>query len=338
MIPNPLSMKTIFTVLLFLILFQHGEATIRTAISNTGQGWVVSSNWSPSGIPQNGDTVLVPAGITITVKTNIYSNAPNLAIRVFGRLHFDPGGKLELGSASSVNIYPNGYITSTGSPSSVIKIGNVNKYQGTSGTIVGPAFASAASGISPNGFALGVLAVKFQSFLVKANAKQQAQLSWTVSDEFQITGYDIERSTDARNWRIVSNLASKVSNEAIKQYAYTDSFPPNGTVYYRITAKESNGAIYYSSTELMSRNTVKKFTVYPNPVSSQLHIMVEASAVQAPVSIAIFTSSGKRADQFTYDRLPSKLEINISHLPKGTYRIILSDAAGTKQDQTVIVY
>jgi hypothetical protein len=338
MVPNPLSMKTFFTVFLFLLFFHQSRAAIRTAIGNTGQGWSVAGNWSPSGIPQNGDTVLVPAGITITVKTNIYNTAPNLVIRVFGRLHFDPSGKLELGPASSVNIYPNGYITSTGSPSSVIKIGNVNKYQGTSGTIVGPAFASAASGISPNGFSQGVLAVKFQRFLVKANTKQQAQLNWTVSEEFEITGYDIERSSDSRNWRTVYTQPSTISNEAIKQYAYTDSFPPNGIIYYRIKAKESNGSIYYSSTETLNRNALRKFTVYPNPVSSQLNISIEASAVQSPVSITIYTSAGRKTDQFTYDRLPSKLELNISHLPKGTYRVILNDAAGTKQDQTIIVY
>ncbi len=115
-------MKTILPVLLFLFISHKANATIRTAIGNTGQGWSVAENWSLSGVPEHGDTVLIPAGVTMTVKSNIYSTLPHLVIRVYGTLHFAPGGKLDLASTSSINIYSTGFITSTGSPSSVITI------------------------------------------------------------------------------------------------------------------------------------------------------------------------------------------------------------------------
>ncbi len=332
-------MKTILYVLLFLIISYHVNATIRSATGNIGQGWSDAGNWSISGVPENGDTVLIPAGATMTVKSNIYSTLPKLVMRVYGILHFAPGGKLDLGSSSSINIYSTGFITSTGSPSSVITIGSVNKYSGNSdGTIVGPAFASSASGASPIGFGQGILPVKFQSFYVKSNTKRQALLSWIVSDEDQIAHYSIEKSNDGRNWKLMSKQPAKNSNQPQNNYADIDSFMLTGNNYYRIFATGFNGEFFYTKTEMITERNTKIFSVYPNPVSSQLHFNIDKTTIQAPFTVTIYTMNSIKADQFRYDRVPEKLKLNISHLPKGTYRVTLNDASDTKQDQTIIIY
>lgn len=332
-------MKTVLPLLLFLHITFNTHAAIRTVISNTGNGWSVAGNWSASGVPQDGDIVLIPAGITITVKSNVYSTLPNLTIRVFGTLHFAPGGKLDLGSNSTINIYTNGLITSTGSPSSVITIGSVNKYQGSAdGTIVGPAYSSSASAASPNGFAQSILPVKFQSFLVKTNAKRQALLSWAVSDEEQIESYSIEKSTDGRNWKLLSKQVAKKTNQLQNNYAAIDSFLSTGNHYYRILATGFNAELFYSAIEKIEERNTKLFSVYPNPVSSQLHLNIDQTTIQAPFTITIYTMNSMKAGQFRYEKLPSKIELNISHLPKGTYRVTLADSGGTNQDQTIIIY
>lgn len=332
-------MKTILPVLLFLFIFYKANATIRTAISNTGQGWSVAENWSISGVPENGDTVLIPAGTTMTVKSNIYSTSPNLVIRVYGTMHFAPGGKLDLGSNSSINIYSAGFITSTGSPSSVITIGSVNKYSGNSdGTIVGPAFANNVSGASPIGFGPGILPVKFQSFYVKSNTKRQALLSWNVSDEYEIANYSIEKSNDGRNWKLMNTQTAKNNNQLQNRYADIDSFMLTGNNYYRILATGFNGELFYSAIEMLAERNTKIFSVYPNPVSSQLHLNIDKTTIQAPFTITIYSMSSVKADQFMFETMPSKIELTISHLPKGSYRVLLTDNAGKKQNQTILIY
>ena len=332
-------MKTVLLVFLFILITFHTHAAVRTVISNTGNGWSVAGNWSASGVPQDGDIVLIPAGMTITVKSNIYNNLPNLVIRVYGTLHFVPGGKLDLGPASTINIYTNGLITSTGSPSSVITIGGVNKYRGNSdGTIVGPAFADINSGSSPNGFAQIILPVKFQSFHVKTNTKWQALLSWTVSDEEQIESYSIEKSNDGRNWKLLNKQLAKKTNQLQNNYSTIDSFLSTGNHYYRIRATGFTGEFFYSSTEIIAERNTKIFSVYPNPVSSQLHLNIDQATIHAPFTITIYTMNSIKADQFRYEMLTSKIELNISHLPKGSYRVTLSDSRGTKEDRTIIIY
>ena len=332
-------MKTILTVSIFFITCFTSLAVTRTAVGNSGQGWNNASNWNPVGVPQNGDTVNIPAGLTLSVKTNIYNNTPNLVIRVHGTLNFSSGGKLDLGNNSKIIVYTTGRITTAGTPSETIKIGNVTKYKGNSdGTIVGPAYTDSFSGVSPSGFSLSILPVKFQSFMVKLNGLRQAQLNWTVSDESQIAGYTVEKSTDARTWKQVNIQAANNSSQSVKTYSETDSFLSAGTTYYRVKAEGNNGETFYSKTELVEQRSVKGFTIYPNPVSSKLRMSLDPSTIQGAVTITLYSSNSTKIEQLHYDRLPANVEMNVSHLPKGMYRVVLTDAAGTKQDQSVIIY
>jgi hypothetical protein len=332
-------MKTIVTVSLLFILCSS-RAAIRTAVENSGQGWSVASNWSPAIVPQDGDTVVIPAGITISVKTSIYNSTPNLIIRVFGTLTFSSGGKLDLGTNSQLIVYTGGFITTAGTPSEVIKIGDETKYKGnTDGTIVGPAYSDINSGLSPAGFSLSILPVKFQSFTAKTNNQKQAFFNWTVSDESQISSYTLEKSTDNRNWKAIRKQHAAISQRQVNTYYETDSFLTLGISYYRIKAESNNGELFYSNTEKLEDHSAKGFTIYPNPVSSRLRLQVDPTQFHGAVTVTLYNSTAARSEQFHFEETSSgNLEMNISHLAKGTYRVVLTDEKGTRQDQTVIIY
>lgn len=331
-------MKPIFITLLFFAGLLKANATTKTAIDNSGQGWSVATNWSSSGVPQNGDTVIIPAGGTISVKTSIYNSLPNIVIKVYGTLHFSSGGKLELGIAAKIFVYTGGFITGS-SPSEVIKINGVSKYKGnTDGTIVGPAYSDIYSGASPAGFALNILPVKFQSFVAKTNGRKQASFSWIVSGESQILSYTLEKSTDNRNWKTVSMQNAKAIQQS-NTYYDMDSFVMAGISYYRVKAEGYTGELFYSNTEKIEDHSAKGFTIYPNPVSSRLRLQIDPTQLQGAVTVSLFNSNAVRAEQFHFENISSAtLEMNISHLAKGTYRVVLVDAKGTRQVETVIIY
>ena len=331
-------MKPIFITLICFAAFLKANATTKTAIANTGQGWNVASNWSSSGVPQSGDTVIIPAGDTISVKTNVYNSLPNIVIKVYGTLHFNSGGKLELGILAKIIVYSGGFISGS-SPSEVIKINGISKYKGDSdGTIVGPAYSDILSGASPAGFSLSILPVKFQSFTAQTNNKKQASFTWVVSDESQIAFYTLEKSVDNRNWKTV-RIQNAATSQQANTYSDTDSFLATGISYYRIKAEGYTGDLYYSNIEKVEDHSTKAFTIYPNPVSSRLRLQIDPTQLQGPVTVTLFNSNAVRSEQFHFDQLRSgNLEMNISHLAKGTYRVVLTDAKGTRQDQTVILY
>lgn len=332
-------MKPIFIIFLFFACLLRVNATTKTATTNSGQGWNVASNWSPSGIPQSGDTVVIPAGVTISVKTNIYNSLPDIIIKIYGTLDFNSGGKLELGVAAKIIVYTGGFISGSG-PSEVIKINGVSKYKGnTDGTIVGPAYSDTHSGASPAGFSLSILPVKFQSFTAKTNNQRQASFNWTVSDESQILSYTLEKSTDNRTWKEVRKQNAINGQQQVTTYYESDSFLTVGTSYYRVKAEGYTGELFYSNTEKLEDHPVKAFTVYPNPVSSRLRLQLDPTQLQGAVTVTLYNSNAARIEQFHFEKTSSgTLEMNISHLAKGTYRVVLADTKGTKQDQTVIIY
>jgi hypothetical protein len=332
-------MKPIFITLLFFAAILKANATTKTVTANTGQGWNVASNWSSSGVPQNGDTVIIPLGDTISVKTSVYSTLPNIVIKVYGTLHFNSGGKLELGILAKIIVYTGGFISGS-SPSEVIKINGVSKYKGnTDGNIVGPAYTDTHSGASPSGFSLSILPVKFQSFSAKTNNNKQASFSWTVSDESQISSYSLEKSTDNRTWKEIKNQHAINGQQQAKTYYETDSFLAAGISYYRVKAEGYTGELFYSNTEKVEDHSVKGFTIYPNPVSSRLRLQLDPTQLQGAVTVTLYNSTAARTEQFHFEKpTTGNLEMNISHLAKGTYRVVLLDAKGIRQDQTVIIY
>lgn len=331
-------MKKILTILLLFLCVLFSNATTITAISNAGQGWTVASNWSPAVVPQNGDTVIIPAGVTMSVKTNIYNSTPNLIIRVSGTLNFSSGGKLDLGTNSKITLYTGGLITTAGTPSETIKIGNVTKYKGNAdGTIVGPAYTDNFSGASPSGFSLSILPVQFHSFIVKINSLHQAELKWTV-DENNISEYIVEKSNDAIQWKQLSKKSSQANNQGLNTYTETDRFLSSGVIYYRIHAAGNSGESFYSSTEVIKERAAKEFTVYPNPVSSKFRLLIDTTSFSGAGTITLYNSSAVPADRFYFRQLPVNPELNVSHLSKGIYRVVVSDNAGNSQTQTIILY
>ena len=332
-------MKPIFVTFLCFAAFLKANATTKTAIANTGQGWNVASNWSSSGVPQSGDTVIILAGDTISVKTNVYNSLPNIVIKVYGTLHFNSGGKLELGILAKIIVYTGGFISGS-SPSEVIKINGISKYKGDSdGIIVGPAYSDILSGASPAGFSLNILPVKFQSFTAKTNNEKQASFTWVVSDESQIASYTLEKSNDNRNWKTVRIQNASTNQQQVNTYSDTDSFLATGISYYRIKAEGYTGDFYYSNIEKVEDHLTKAFTIYPNPVASRLHLQIDPAQLTGAITVTLYNSMAARAEQFHFDQPTSgNLEMNIGHLPKGTYKVVLTDANGKRQDETVIIY
>src|SRR5688572_4054918 len=97
-------MRKAITLFACILLCSFSHAITKTVQSNLGTGWGTDTNWSPNGVPQSGDEVIIPAGQTMTVKGGFYGTAANLRIYIHGKLDFDPSGRLNLGTSSTVQL------------------------------------------------------------------------------------------------------------------------------------------------------------------------------------------------------------------------------------------
>src|SRR6059058_5978449 len=114
-------MKTAFLkmVSFFALTCSFASPNINAIINNGS--WTSNGTWNLNRNPNNGDTVTIPAGITVQINSNINTPGNGLYIIVYGTLKFNGGGsKLNISSLSWVVVEVGGMITSTSSPSQTL--------------------------------------------------------------------------------------------------------------------------------------------------------------------------------------------------------------------------
>lgn len=322
-------MKSFFFALLFFSCSFTSHALYKVVVSNSGQGWSNPSNFLPSGVPQSGDEVFIPLGLTITVKGNIYNGTtPILKIYALGTLDFDPSGKLDLNALSVVQLHAGGKITSNGSSSEQIRIGGLLKYQGsTDGTVLGPKYASAGTAVSgasdDAGFSYGVLPIKLHSFTLALD-QREATLSWTISQDSNEDTYTLQRKS-AGEWKDLKSFKpDTVYKGPQASYLYKDRSPAEGLNLYRLALKSQDGALTYSKI-LSARFADKKpkTFLYPNPAKDVVN--VQCGKVINRGNIAVLNAHGQIVYSIDITSSISAHPLEVGKLRSGTYYVIIND-------------
>ena len=316
------SAKKIFLVTFLLLFLLYGNANIKTATGNAGTGWGNASNWSPSGVPQNGDTAFVPSGITISVKGQIYSIPyPTIVIKIFGTLDFDPSGKIDLSSAGVIGIFYGAHLTTNGTSSEIITIGGIVKFNGqTDGDLTGPKYASASTGITPSGFFPGVLAIRLLSFNYKI-VDQKVDLMWTAVEESDQDKYEVQRSDDSENWEVLSIILPKGLPDETLSYLFEDAPAANKINFYRLNLKSIDGSNKYSKVLAVNpHNASSALTIFPNPVNSFAKLQW-ADMNEKEIIINVLNNSGKRVITKTVTT-GNFTSLDVNQLPNGIYNVL----------------
>lgn len=118
------------------------------------------------------------------------------------------------------------------------------------------------------GFQEGPLPVNLISFNAIA-ASNNHRLTWKVTDEIDLEHYDVERSTDGRNF-ITIGIVSATSST---QYSFTSPAIP-GTAYYRLKMMDIDGTHEYSRIIRLNSRQTNFIDVSPNPFKGQINMNV----------------------------------------------------------------
>lgn len=114
----------------------------------------------------------------------------------------------------------------------------------------------------------GVLPIKLESFTA-ALQNNNVLLKWGVSEELNVSHYEIEFGTDGRNFKTIGTIAATNSTD----YSFTHS---NGSfaeiIYYRLKTVDKDGTIQYSNIIRIHIKSTGKLSVMPNPVADFLTI------------------------------------------------------------------
>jgi hypothetical protein len=137
---------------------------------------------------------------------------------------------------------------------------------------------------------VGVLPVRFTGFQARTGATR-TELNWYVADNETGKQFEIERSSDGKNFYSVAVIFS-TSKSGSEEYSYHDATSEIKT-FYRIKLVDKNNKISYSNA-LAVGNSIKtsgNLSLNQNPVESYLVFQVK-SFENSIASINIYNTSG----------------------------------------------
>lgn len=107
------------------------------------------------------------------------------------------------------------------------------------------------------------LPVSLISFTAKKNNHSVA-LMWIVTEESDMSHYEVQRSADGRNFSTLQSLSS-LNSATQSAYSANDNQPLNRITYYRLKMVENNGTFSYSKIVAVQSATGSLVTLYPSP-------------------------------------------------------------------------
>jgi hypothetical protein len=306
--------KGLFLTFLILSITQIKAATCIALFSGD---WNSAIGWSCGSAPACGDSIVIPAGITVTISTQQdYSACPSnlpLKITIYGTLKFTNGNKLKLNCESIIYIFPGGTISpgTGGGNSNYIEVCGDNYWNAASGPLSGPAC------IPPSTPGCGtVLPIELINFIGKPN-NGFVELSWLTATEKNSNYFDVERSSDAFNFTKRVTVNSKAINgnsSSPLDYNCIDNDPLSDVSYYRLKQVDFSGLFSYSNVISVNYSKAKniRFVIYPNPNMGEFTADISGIENNHEVLLLLRDSKSKLLYQskfYTNEHTDSKFQI-----------------------------
>ncbi len=168
-------------------------------------------------------------------------------------------------------------------------------------------FAGATSAVVP---------VKLTSFTATKQDKV-VKLTWTTEQEINSKSFIVERSPDQRSWNEVTRLNATGNSTVRLNYTATDYNPAKGINYYRLKSLDIDGKFSYSEIRPVYFGNDVVVLIAPNPANDKVNIYLPGNTGIA--SVQLFNVSGQLIKTISTDE--ESIQIDVSHLSKGTYTI-----------------
>ena len=171
----------------------------------------------------------------------------------------------------------------------------------------------------PNGSLLPVTLISFTA-TIPDNATNDVLLKWQTSFEEDNRGFTIQHSTDGQNWEVIDFVNGAGNSSVVANYSYLHHSANKGIHYYRLLQQDIDGKSKLSHIRQVNMGRKLVIQVYPNPATNVLHIIADPKAHLKELSLMDITGSrvlNRKSSQNEYS-------LDISHLPAGTYLLMLT--------------
>ena len=172
-----------------------------------------------------------------------------------------------------------------------------------------------------------VLSMKIINFKAELQNKK-VSLNWQIENQKNLSGFIVERSTDAINFTSIGYVAGNGNNQLKSYYSFDDKHPLTGINYYKIKMVETNKPLTCSKVINVNLND-NNFTIkiYPNPAKNSL--LVSTNGENEKATFQITDNNGMKIKEIK-TTLNGSTSIDIHALPIGIYNLQISTKTNTR--------
>lgn len=123
---------------------------------------------------------------------------------------------------------------------------------------------------------------------------KRIKLSWATTSELDNSRFEIERSSDGRNFSKIGEVPGHGNSSNLQKYIYYDEHPFAGKIFYRLKQVDITNQHSYSNSRVVLFDDPRKLVVYPNPVPGSGTITIYlTNAIRRQVKVVIHDMTGR---------------------------------------------
>lgn len=157
----------------------------------------------------------------------------------------------------------------------------------------------------------------------KANAA--VKLAWSTASELNNSHYDIERSTNGKEFTKIGEISGYGSTQEARTYTFMDE-KPSAVNYYRLRQVDFDGTATLSKAVSVNFDKNSSIKVYPNVAKDKINI--EMNMNDGSADLMVLNLLGQVLKSQKVQNTEGSISLNINDLPNGSYIIRLVSKSG----------
>lgn len=151
-------------------------------------------------------------------------------------------------------------------------------------------------------------------------------LSWSTATEENSSHFEIQKSKNGQDWRVIGEVKSHGNSVEEKHYAFNDGNVTEEVNYYRMRMVDLDETFEYSETIVVRTSSVSdskmvEVNIFPNPTANYLNLDFKGAS-NADMNIRIVNGNGSAV----YNGTGTDVErIDVSEYATGTYFLIVDN-------------
>ncbi|HEY0978966.1 MAG TPA: T9SS type A sorting domain-containing protein [Flavobacteriales bacterium] len=167
------------------------------------------------------------------------------------------------------------------------------------------------------------LPVELLSFQAEPSG-EVVEARWSTASETNNDHFTVERSADGLAFTPVGSLPGAGNSQTVRHYTLIDSWPLDGTSYYRLRQVDTDGTTTFSDLVPVHFRRALQLHVYPNPVMDRLNVQLPQGLSEGSV-LRIVDATGRTVRVEAVNGDPGTWAFDVQALPLGAYVLEILD-------------